>query len=133
MIDEPEPGPEASPESLDDLPIPEEEKQRIVAALLRMMEMGMGGVYGIEDEGIPDAAPPCSSLMQECKARCCSLAFALTKEEVQRGIVAYDRKKPFFIARGEDGYCAQIDRKTLRCIVYEDRPLRCRRYDCRHS
>ena len=36
-----------------------------------------------------------------------------------------------FIARGENGYCPHHDEKTRRCLIWDDRPLRCRRYDCR--
>jgi Fe-S-cluster containining protein len=34
-------------------------------------------------------------------------------------------------ARDADGYCSHLDRKTYRCLIWEDRPERCRNYDCR--
>jgi Fe-S-cluster containining protein len=45
--------------------------------------------------------------------------------------VQYSRRRPYFIARDADGYCPHLDRRTLACTVREERPLRCRRYDCR--
>ena len=56
----------------------------------------------------------------------------LTKDEVEAGYVQYNEERPFFIARSpDDGYCPHMDRETYACKVYENRPLRCRRYDCR--
>jgi Fe-S-cluster containining protein len=110
--------------------IPEEERERILSALRRMLDMGIGVVYGQEDEGIPDAAVDCKAYLFRCKAVCCTFNFALTKEEVGKGRLRHDPGRPFFMARDEDGYCAHIDRGTLECAVYEDRPLRCRRYGC---
>ena len=39
-----------SQDDMDELPIPEDEIKRIVSALIKMMEMCMGAVYGKEDE-----------------------------------------------------------------------------------
>jgi len=110
--------------------IPEEERQRIVSALIKMMEMGMGAVYGDEDDGVPDAQVDCDALMSRCRAKCCTLTFALTKEEVGEGKIRHNPERPYFIARDEDGYCPHLERSTFRCSVWEDRPLRCRRYSC---
>lgn len=79
----------------------------------------------------PDADVPCSQLMGQCKAKCCTFIFALTKEEVKKGLVKYNKDKPYFIARDMDGYCPHLNRDNLNCEVWNDRPLRCRRYDCR--
>lgn len=110
--------------------IPEEEKRRIVSALIKMMEMGMGAVYGDEDDGIPDADVDCGALMSRCRAKCCTLTFALTRDEVEAGNIRYNLRRPYFIARDEDGYCPHLDRSTFRCSIWERRPLRCRRYSC---
>jgi len=117
-------------DDLQSLPLPEEEKQRLLSALRKMVEMGIAAVYGREDEGVPDAAVDCSPRLGDCRARCCTLVFALTKEEVAKGLIRHNPTRPFFIARDADGYCPHLDRNTLRCVVWEDRPLRCRRYDC---
>lgn len=120
----------SSLDNLDEPSIPEDEKKRIVSALIKMMEMGMGAVYGEEDENVPDAKVKCGSLMERCKAKCCTFTFALTKYEVEAGKIDHNQKRPFFIARDDDGYCPHLDRVSMECSVWDDRPLRCRRYDC---
>ena len=107
-----------------------EEKLRILRVMERMLEMGMAAVYGEEPEGVPDADYPCEKYLSRCKAKCCTFIFALTREEVAAGKVRHNPDRPYFIARDADGYCPHLDRERLRCTVYEDRPLRCRRYDC---
>jgi hypothetical protein len=121
------------PEDIEDIAIPEEEKQRIVSVMIKMMEMGIGAVYGQEDEGVPDAVVECDAYLQQCKAVCCTFAFALTKGEVQKGMIKHNTRRPFFIARDSDGYCPHLDRSNLRCTIWSERPLRCRRYDCRND
>ena len=73
----------------------------------------------------------CQSRLPLCKAACCRLPFALSKEDVQEGIVKWDLGQPYINARDEDGYCRQMDRGTCRCTVYANRPIPCRGYDCR--
>ncbi len=111
----------------------ETEKRRIVSVLEKMMDMGIGAVYGDEDEDIPDADAPCDSMLGQCEARCCGFVFALTRQEAEQGVVEYNRDKPFFIARDDDGLCPHLDRDQLQCKIWDNRPLRCRRYDCRND
>lgn len=118
-------------DDLKDLPVSEEERRKIISVLNKMLEMGITAVYGREEEGIPDTVLNCDSRLDKCRARCCTYTFALTKEEVGKGLIRHDPARPFFIARGDDGYCAQLDRIALACTVWKDRPLRCRRYDCK--
>jgi Fe-S-cluster containining protein len=75
----------------------------------------------------------CASRLPLCKAACCRLPFALSKEDVQEGIVKWDLGQPYLNARDEGGYCRQMDRGTCRCTVYEHRPIPCRGYDCRND
>ncbi|HEB99356.1 MAG TPA: YkgJ family cysteine cluster protein [Thiotrichales bacterium] len=110
-----------------------EEKLRILRVMERMMELGMAAVYGDEPEGVPDSDWPCERYLDRCKAKCCTFIFALTKEEVAGGRIAWNRERPYFVARDADGYCPHLDREAFRCTVYEHRPLRCRRYDCRED
>jgi len=109
------------------------EQERLVAVMEKMLEMGIGAVYGEEEEGKPEAVVDCRERLSECRARCCTYHFALTKEEVEGGRIRHNPKRPFFIARERDGYCPHLDRRTLLCRVWDDRPLRCRRYDCRRD
>lgn len=82
----------------------------------------------------PDPAPEaiinCAERVHLCKAVCCKLNFALTPGEVRSGKVKWDRKLPYLIAHGEDGYCAHLEHGKG-CNVFEDRPALCRRFDCR--
>ncbi len=108
-----------------------EERKKIMSLMEKMLEMGIGCVYGEEDEGVPEADVDCTAMMSACGAKCCTFSFALTKDEVKNGFIKHDPRRPFFIARDADGYCAHFDRVNFKCSSYECRPLRCRRYDCR--
>ncbi len=111
--------------------ISHEEKLRIIRVMNKMMDMGMAAVYGEEDPDVPDADVPCDRVLHLCQAKCCTFIFALTKEEVKQGFVKTNPDKPYFIARDKDKYCPHLDRENLHCGVWDNRPLRCRRYDCR--
>ncbi len=117
----------------DNLDLSDEEKNRIISLMEKMMEMGIGSVYCQEDEGLTDAEVDCEAYISLCKAKCCTFRFALTKEEVEKGRIKYNVKRPFFIERDADGYCNYIERHTLKCTIWEERPIRCRRYDCRED
>ena len=117
-------------EELAALSMPPEEKERAIRMLKKMLAMGIGVVYGDEDLNEPDGKVDCTSLLDGCKSRCCTFNFALTKEEAEKGIIEYNQDRKFFIAREEDGYCPHMDRQTYACNVYENRPNRCRVYDC---
>lgn len=78
----------------------------------------------------PEAVINCAERVHLCKAVCCKLNFALTPGEVRSGKVKWDRKLPYLIAHGEDGYCAHLD-QGKGCNIFEDRPALCRRFDCR--
>ena len=114
----------------DEINIPEEELQRVITAMMQTLELGICVVYGDEDTETPDAVVNCDKRLNKCKSICCSFQFALTKEEVQRGHIKHDIKRPFFIARDLDKYCHHLNRHTLKCDIWNDRPLRCRKYDC---
>jgi hypothetical protein len=109
----------------------EEEDKRLAPLIKKMLEMGIGAVYGVEDEEGEWTEVDCRSRLKRCRSVCCTFQFALTREEVRKGIVRHDRNRPYFIARDPDGYCPHMDRDTFECTVYMDRPLRCRKYDCR--
>jgi len=73
----------------------------------------------------------CESRIPVCRAACCRLGFALSRQDVEEGIVRWDFGRPYMIAQGEDGYCRHLDRGSHRCGVYGNRPVPCRGYDCR--
>jgi hypothetical protein len=77
--------------------------------------------------------PPidCASLLPLCKARCCTLAVALSAEDLAERRLAWDIYEPYRLARKKTtGYC-QYARADGGCRCYEDRPATCRTYDCR--
>jgi Fe-S-cluster containining protein len=78
----------------------------------------------------PDAEINCAERVHLCKAVCCKLNFALTPGEVRSGKVQWDRRFPYLIAHGPDGYCAHLDKQSG-CTIHADRPALCRRFDCR--
>jgi hypothetical protein len=75
----------------------------------------------------------CKKRVHLCQAACCRLPLALSREDVQEGLVRWDLGQPYILARGRDGYCVHLDRETYRCAVYAQRPIPCRGYDCRQD
>jgi Fe-S-cluster containining protein len=75
----------------------------------------------------------CDARLALCHAACCRLPLALSSEDVEEGTVRWDLGRPYMIAHDDDGYCVHMDRGTHRCGVYEQRPIPCRGYDCRHD
>ena len=108
-----------------------EQRKKLLSIMEKMIDMGMAAVYGDEEDDVPEAKVHCDQCIPDCQARCCSLIFALTKDEVKAGMVQYNKTRPYFIAHEDDGYCAHHIRHSYHCSIWENRPLRCRRYDCR--
>jgi len=111
--------------------LPEEQRAYIKKMIEKLMEKKILVVYGDEDEKDDTVVFDEGGRRELCRAICCSFIFALTKKDVEKGVVKWNPKRPYFIAREEDGYCPHLDRETLMCKVWEDRPERCKNYDCR--
>ena len=109
----------------------EDERARILETALERMVMIDNKVYGLEDETEPSADVDCKAKISSCKAICCTYVFALTQEEVRKGIYKYNPERPYYMAKDADGYCPYLDRTTFLCSIHEQRPLRCRKYACR--
>jgi Fe-S-cluster containining protein len=75
----------------------------------------------------------CESRLDICKAACCRLRFALSRQDVKEGIVQWEFSHPYFIAHGADGYCRHLVRNEQRCSIHGNRPVPCRGYDCRQD
>jgi Fe-S-cluster containining protein len=75
----------------------------------------------------------CASRVHLCKASCCRLPFALSRQDVEERVVRWDFGVPYMIEQGADGYCSHHDRCTRRCTIYQERPVPCRGYDCRNG
>jgi len=119
-----------SPET-DEEYFTEEQRAYIKEMVEKLMEKRILVVYGDEDEKAEGVCFDNDGRRKQCKAVCCSFIFALTKGDVKKGISQWNPKRPYFIARDEDGYCPHLNRETLLCSIWEDRPERCRNYDCR--
>jgi hypothetical protein len=115
----------------------DERKKQIIQRLIsKFIEQGMGVVamqdfkedkYAFKEEVKID----CASRLNACRAACCRLELALSKQDIEEGIVKWDLGRPYMIARDADGYCRHCDRSTYRCGVWQQRPIPCRGYDCR--
>jgi|GEM_PF-1695776 len=108
----------------------EEERDIILETALYRMVMIDRMVYGLEDDTEPEAFVDCAAEIASCRANCCTYVFALTQEEVKKGFFKYSAERPYYIARDADGYCPYLDRRTFKCDIHENRPLRCRKYAC---
>lgn len=80
----------------------------------------------------PSAGPSCEELLHLCRARCCTLSFALSTQDLDEGVIRWDYGQPYLIRQREsDGYCVHCDPADLACTVHQHRPRVCRAYDCR--
>lgn len=75
----------------------------------------------------------CEKRVHLCKASCCRLPFALSKQDVREGIVHWDFGQPYLIEHDASGYCTHMTQDTCACTIYDQRPAPCRGYDCLHD
>jgi hypothetical protein len=115
-----------------------DERKRVVAERLseKFRQAGMGVVrsepeldkYSFDSSVEID----CENRVDLCRAACCRLELALSRQDVEERVVQWDFSRPYLIKRAPDGYCAHLERDSgCRCGVYEHRPVPCRAYDCR--
>lgn len=82
----------------------------------------------------PSQGPDCEALLPLCEARCCTLHFALSSQDLDEGVIRWDHGRPYLIRqRPEDGYCVHNHPERRGCTVYAYRPRPCRQYDCRQD
>ncbi|HEX6745757.1 MAG TPA: YkgJ family cysteine cluster protein [Longimicrobium sp.] len=117
-----------------------DERKKIVAERLeaRYRDSGMGVMrQEAEADKYAFGAGPaidCASRLHVCRAACCRLAFALSRQDVEEGVLKWEFGRPYMIRRAPDGYCTHLEREGeggCRCGVYAHRPYPCRAYDCR--
>lgn len=71
-----------------------------------------------------------------CQACCCRLEVMLiTETGVPEHFMVTDKWGGRTMARLDDGWCSALDRNTMKCMIYAQRPLICREfvmgdYDC---
>lgn len=65
-----------------------------------------------------------------CDAACCRLQVLLIDDnEVAESFVEWSDWGGQVMRRLDDGWCAGLDRTTLRCTIYAQRPQVCREYE----
>lgn len=75
---------------------------------------------------LPQADITCTS----CEACCCRLEVMLiTETGVPERFIETDRWGGRTMARLDDGWCAALNRDTLMCRIYDNRPLICREFE----
>jgi len=114
----------------------DERKKEVAQRLVKnFVESGMGLMYQDPEEDKykfeNEAKIDCESRINVCKAICCRLPFALSKQDVNEGIIHWEFGRPYLIAHSDDGYCVHLERNTYKCTVRENRPLPCRVLDAR--
>lgn len=66
----------------------------------------------------------------DCEAVCCRLEVILMGDDnPPAGLVVEDRWGGSVMRRLEDGWCAGLDRSTMKCTIYGRRPFLCREYE----
>lgn len=120
---------------LDLTELDEHKNKAAVNLLEKFSERGMGVVYQKPEYDkysfAGEARVDCENRIRLCRAACCRLRFALSKQDVEEGLLRWNFSAPYFIARGTDGYCQHLHRKQKCCTVHKHRPVPCRAFDCR--
>jgi len=83
--------------------------------------------YAFEGEARID----CENRVHLCRASCCRLPFALSKQDIREGVIRWDLGQPYMIEQTAQGYCTHMEQPSCRCTVRDHRPVPCRAYDCR--
>ena len=64
-----------------------------------------------------------------CQACCCQFEVrSVTDTGVPFHYIEYDKWGSEVMKRADDGWCQALDRNTLMCSIYENRPLVCREF-----
>jgi len=114
----------------------DERKRSVGQRLIEQLRQSSNGVilqdlevdkYEFEQE----VAIDCENRVHLCKAACCRLPFALSKQDIREGVIHWELGRPYLIDQGADGLCSHLDRDTMSCNVHAHRPVPCRGFDCR--
>lgn len=67
---------------------------------------------------------------RRCEASCCRLEVMLISDTgVPDTLISEDNFGSQVMTRLDDGWCAALNRETLLCTIYENRPLICREFE----
>lgn len=77
---------------------------------------------------VPDDIDPSISCSR-CPAKCCRLEVLLiTDTGVPERFIEVDEWGAESMARLDDGWCAALDRESMSCSIYANRPFICREF-----
>ncbi len=80
----------------------------------------------IDIKNIPAKEITCAN----CQACCCRLeVMIITDTGVPEEHIAIDEWGGETMLRLDDGWCSAVDRETLMCTIYENRPWICREFE----
>ncbi len=86
----------------------------------------------VDKYAVPAVEIDCEARLALCKAACCRRPFALSTQDLEEGVLRWDFADPYVNRRDADGRCVHAT-DACRCGVYAQRPVRCRRFDCRQD
>jgi Fe-S-cluster containining protein len=79
-----------------------------------------------ENEIRPAAEITC----ENCHACCCRLeAMLFNDPNIPENLTVTDARGERSMLRLADGWCVALDRKTMKCSIYENRPWLCREFE----
>lgn len=65
-----------------------------------------------------------------CKAACCKLEVMLISDTgVPEAFIQRDKWGAETLKREDDGWCSALDRQTMLCTIYQNRPWICREFE----
>jgi Fe-S-cluster containining protein len=116
----------------------EERKKKTAEQLIQKFEDSRIGLLYQEPEEDkytfkPKHAIHCESRLPACRAICCKIPFALSKQDVEERAIRWEFGRPYLIAHDGEGYCVHLDKKSYRCNAYKQRPVPCRGFHCRDN
>ncbi|MBK9031276.1 MAG: YkgJ family cysteine cluster protein [Myxococcales bacterium] len=106
----------------------EQEEQR-AASRAHVQIAPVPDKYALTD--LPDI--DCAARIPLCRARCCTLTFPLSFQDLDERVVQWEYGRPYQIRRRSDGSCTHCAPDTRQCGVYAQRPAACRIFDCRQD
>jgi hypothetical protein len=100
-----------------------------IYASLTYLDKGFVLLYSAMSIEVTDISTP-KIACQNCQACCCRLeVFILTDTGIPEKYIARDKCGGETMARLEDGWCSALDRYTMKCTIYENRPWVCREFE----
>ncbi|RPI75875.1 MAG: YkgJ family cysteine cluster protein [Desulfobacteraceae bacterium] len=116
----------------------EERKRKTAEQLIKRFEDSRIGLLYQEPEEDkylfePKETIDCEPRLPVCKAICCRIPFALSKQDVEERTIRWEFGRPYLIGHDDEGYCVHLDKKSYRCNIYEQRPVPCRGFNCKEN